>query len=206
MAAWTVKFKEEFLIQSDSAFGLGVQFHHPTANTLGIELLVPRSIQRVGEINALAITAHFYHLRSTIQWSLRGTRMCRAPDDAAQVYGTRKFRMKRIEHIILLKFSRAPTRDVQKAVVQRKIDVRDQRRHGFEPFKQRREFLRVGRLRWNFDHLLDCPFIFFAMPQPDRSRKIFERNTYAYESVGLGGIVRGSQFQYHLLLGAKIER
>src|ERR1700716_596128 len=164
MAAQAVKFQEKFLIHGNSALGLGVQLHHPTANALGIELLVPWSVERVSEIKALAITAHFHHLRSTIQGTLRSTRMCRPPDDAAQVYGTGKFWMTRIGHIILLEFARAPARNVQEAVVERKIDVRDQRRNGFEPFEQRRKFVRIGGLCWNFDNLLDRPLILVAVP------------------------------------------
>ena len=47
--------------------------------------------------------------------------------------------------------------DVEEPVVQRQVDVGDQRRHGAEALQQRRQQVRVGRLGRNLDHLPDAP-------------------------------------------------
>ena len=87
--------------------------------------------------------------------------MRRLPHDSAQVHGAGKFGMERIGDVVLLEFSGAPARDVQKLIVEREIDVGDQRRHRFESFEQRRKFFGIGRLGGNLDHFLyrpGCPF------------------------------------------------
>ena len=191
--------------RATSALRLGVQLDHPAAHALGIKLLVPRSVKRVGEINALAVAADFHHLRPAIQRSLRSTRVRRLPHDSAQVDGAGKFGMERIGDVVLLEFPGAPRRDVQKFVVEGQIDVGDQRRHGLESLEQWRKFVGIGGLGGNLDYFFYGPGVFFAVPQPDGSGQILQRDHHAGKSVGFGRIVRGAQLQYHLLLSAQIK-
>ena len=54
-------------------------------------------------------------------------------NDSTEVYRSRFSRMERIGDIELQKLAGAKAGDVQEAVVQREVDVRDQRRNRFEP-------------------------------------------------------------------------
>ena len=67
MAAQSIEFEKEFGIEGHPAFCLGVELNHPTTDSVGIELLVPRSVQGIGKIDASSIAADFDHLRTTIQ-------------------------------------------------------------------------------------------------------------------------------------------
>ena len=53
----------------DAAVRSGIQLHHPAPNACGIELLVPGAIQRIGEVDALAVPADFHHLRAAAERS-----------------------------------------------------------------------------------------------------------------------------------------
>ena len=44
--------------------GPRVELGHPGADPVGVELIVPRPVQRVGEVDALAVAADLDHLRS----------------------------------------------------------------------------------------------------------------------------------------------
>src|SRR5581483_12304970 len=44
-----------------------------------------------------------------------------------------------------------------------------------------------------------------AMPQPDRRGEVLERDDHADEPVGLGGIVRRSELEHHLVLRPEVE-
>src|SRR5579871_3155826 len=61
------KLHEELVIELNSTLRTNVQFHHPTADALGIELFVPSPVQRIGEEHAFSIAAEFNHLRSAIE-------------------------------------------------------------------------------------------------------------------------------------------
>src|SRR5207248_10782355 len=56
---------EEVFVKTHAAFRVGFKLDHPTADTIGIELLIPRGIKRIGKIDPFAVAAHFHHLRAT---------------------------------------------------------------------------------------------------------------------------------------------
>ena len=118
-------------------------------------------------------------------------------------------RVERIGHVELLQLAGAQARDVEEAIVEREVDVGDERRHRAESLEQRRQIVGGRRLGGNLDHLADPPgaasVAAFAMPHPDRRRQILQAGDDADEAVGLVGIVRGTQLEHHLLLGAEIE-
>ena len=106
--------------------------------------------------------------------------------------------------------SPVPKHESQESIVEREVDVGDERRHRGETFQQRRQVVSGGGLGGNFDHFPDPPVAAlaraFAVPYPisDEERS-FETGDYADEAVGLGRIVGRSQLQNHLLLGSELQ-
>jgi hypothetical protein len=64
--------------------------------------------------------------------------MRRPADDAADVQRAGQLRLEGIRHIVLPELARAPTGDIKIPVVEREIDVGDERRNRLEAFEQRR--------------------------------------------------------------------
>src|SRR6266700_576358 len=58
---------EKLLVEIEATVGLGIEFDHPTADSVRIKLLVPGSVKRVGERDAPAFAADFNHWRSADQ-------------------------------------------------------------------------------------------------------------------------------------------
>src|SRR5436190_880877 len=74
--------------------------------------------------------------------------------------------------IILALFARAPARHVKIFVVEREIDVADQRRHRAETLQQRWQQFLVGGLGRDDGGLLDLESAVLAPPGPDRAFEI----------------------------------
>src|SRR5271155_1056989 len=132
MASQIPEFKKEFRVDGHATCRLGIELHHPAANSVGIELRVPRRIQRVREIDAPSIAAELHHLRAAVQATTGIFRMRGTAHDATQLHGAGFLGMKWVGNVILQEFAGAPARNVKEAVVERKIDVRDERGHGLE--------------------------------------------------------------------------
>src|SRR5258707_4584829 len=66
-AAEYVAFEEEPLVEADAAAIANVKLRHPRADAIAVELIVPRAIQRVGEVDALAVPTDLDHLRAAGQ-------------------------------------------------------------------------------------------------------------------------------------------
>src|SRR5206468_4999300 len=102
-------------------------------------------------------------------------------------------------------------RNVEISIIQRKIDVGDQRRLCFEPLQKRRELRRIGWRGGNLDDFLDSPFsvrtvlAVLAIPNPDGRRKILQGKHDTQEAIRLRRVVRRAQLECHLLLGSKLE-
>src|SRR5580698_8898758 len=144
MAAQVAEFEKEFRVERHAAGGLGVELYHPAANSVGIELHVPGGVQGVGEIDATSVAAELDHLRTAVQCVPGIFRMRGAAHDSAQIHGAGFLGMKRIGDVILQKFACAPTRNVEEAIVERKIDIGDKRGHSLESLEQRRQEIGVG--------------------------------------------------------------
>src|SRR6185437_1263975 len=52
-----VAFQEEPFVEADPAGRADVQLGHPGTHPVGVKLLVPRSVQRVGEVHPRAVPA-----------------------------------------------------------------------------------------------------------------------------------------------------
>src|SRR5271155_1180976 len=100
MPAEIPKLQKEFRINHHPALRLGIDFHHPAANSIRIELRVPGSIKRVSEIDSPPVATHFNHLRAAVQWSARILRMSRTPHDATQMNRPSLLGMKRVGYIV----------------------------------------------------------------------------------------------------------
>src|SRR6266567_3097304 len=209
MGAQTVKLDQEFFIEFDPAIRVCIDLHHPALYTVGVELLVPRGVERVREVDALAVAADFDHLRTAVQ-SLPGLlRVSRSAYDATEVERAGLLRAYRIGDVILDELTGPPARNIEEAVVEGEVDVGDQGRYCLEALEQRWQVFRLGRLGGNFNHLAHSPFAALvatlAVPHPDRGRKIFQGDNDTHESKCLVGIVGRPKLQHHLLLRSQVK-
>src|SRR5689334_3672764 len=82
------EFHQELAIERDPAVLADVQLRQPAADAVRIELLVPRAIERVGQVDAPAVAADLDHLRAAVERPIR-LRDVRVPaGDAAEPYRT----------------------------------------------------------------------------------------------------------------------
>src|SRR3954449_3253344 len=65
----------------DLQVAVAVELDHPAVDALRVELAVPARVERVRQVDALAVAAHLDHLRPAGQLARRRVR--RAADDAA---------------------------------------------------------------------------------------------------------------------------
>ena len=65
-------------IEGDAPIRFGVELHHPSIHSFGIELLIDRAIKPIGEVDPPPITADLNHLRSAVQGGRAGFRVGRA--------------------------------------------------------------------------------------------------------------------------------
>src|SRR6266403_2729335 len=173
-------------------------------HSVGIELVVPRRVERVGPVDTLAVTANLDHLRTAgIQLAARvgGT-----ASDAADVYRTRKLRLPRICDVVLTHLTGSPAGDVEEPVIHREVDVGHQRRHRAKPLQEGWQLVLGRRFGRDRRRLLDLELAFFAPPGPDRAFEVRGVDHHAQEPVLADGIVRGAHLERHLVLGAKIAR
>src|SRR5207245_7976997 len=65
VCAQPVKLEKEVLIELDPALSVCIDLHHPTLYTIRIELLIPRRVERVRKVDALAIDRKSTRLNSS---------------------------------------------------------------------------------------------------------------------------------------------
>jgi hypothetical protein len=171
---------------------------------LRIELVVPRRVERVGPVYAFAVAADLHHLRTPCIWL--AVRVMRAACDAADADRSGELRILRIADIVLTHLAGAPAGDVEKLVIHGEVDVGDQRRHCAKPLQQRRQLLLRRGLGWDRRGLLDVKLAALAPPGPDRAFEICGVDHDAQKAVLANGIMRGTDFQRHLVVGAEIDR
>src|SRR5260370_16986039 len=64
---------EEFGIEGNAAFRIGVELDHPSLDALGIELRIDGAVQRVCEIDAPSVAADLHHLRPAAECAVFGS-------------------------------------------------------------------------------------------------------------------------------------
>src|SRR5260370_42298052 len=112
-AAERVTFDEEPLVETDSARRGDVELGHPRTDPVGVELLVPRPVERVREVHALAVAADLDHLRAAEQRSVRPGRMRCPRDDAAAPHRAGLPWREGTSHVALPELAGAAARDGQ---------------------------------------------------------------------------------------------
>src|SRR5580765_7426941 len=108
---WThpVELQETGAIEFDAAIRPHVDLGQPSLDAIGIELLIPRAIERVGHVEAFAVATDLDHLRCAVERFV-GTRWMRlAADDASELHRTGLDRVERIGDVELLQLACAPT-------------------------------------------------------------------------------------------------
>src|SRR4029077_5674639 len=83
--AQPVELDKELFIEFDPTVWVRIDLLHPTLETIGIELLVPRRVERVGEVDALAVAADLDHLRTSVESLFGLLRVSRSAHDATEV-------------------------------------------------------------------------------------------------------------------------
>src|SRR5262245_31578001 len=96
-------------------------------HAVGIKLVVPRRIERIGPVDPLAITANLDHLRTAC---IRlAARVGRAASDAADVDRASKLRLSRVGDVVLTHLAGSPAGDVKELIIHGEVDVCHKRRY-----------------------------------------------------------------------------
>src|SRR5512134_2998703 len=122
---WThaVEFHESSRIELHAAVRTDVQLGQPALDAVGIELVVPRAIQRVGHVHAPAVTADLDHLWCAVERLVGTRRMWLTTNDAADLHRAGLDRIERVGHVELLQLARAKARHIQETIVEGEIEV-----------------------------------------------------------------------------------
>src|SRR3984893_1541167 len=173
-------------------------------HAVGIELVVPRRVERVGPIDPLAVAADLNHLRTAcIHLAVRVR--C-AASNAADVDRARKLRLPRVRDIVLTHLAGSPAGDVEEPVIHGKVNVGHQRRHCAKPLQERWKLFLGRRLGRDRCRLFDVKLAAFAPPGPDRAFEVRCVDYDAKKPVLANRIVRRAHLEGHLVVGAKIDR
>src|SRR5262245_4242555 len=113
MNAIVVALNEKVLVERHAAIRTGIELDHPTTHAVGIELLIPRRIKRVGEIDSLTIAGDFHHLRTARERLIRFLWMRRAIYNSTNAHGASLLWLERIRHVVLQEFARSEARNVK---------------------------------------------------------------------------------------------
>src|SRR5271163_3412701 len=105
------------LCQREATRRICIGHHLGARYSIGIELVVPCRVERVGPIYSFAIATDLHHLRTASICFTVWVR--RAADNAADVDGARKLRLSGVGDVILTHLAGSPASDVQKLVVHR---------------------------------------------------------------------------------------
>src|SRR5262249_55408298 len=75
VGAHSVELDKKLFVEFHPAAGVGIDLHHPALYAVGIELLIPGRVKRVGEVDAFAVAADLNHLRAAVEWLVGFLRM-----------------------------------------------------------------------------------------------------------------------------------
>src|SRR6056297_1325111 len=97
--------------------------------------------------------------------------------------------------------SQSPACDVEVFVIEAEVDVRDQWWHRAEALQEWWQIFSVFWAWINGDDLLGLPHpVVIAPPCEDRALQVGGVHDHTAEAVGLGRIMRGPDFQRHLVI------
>src|ERR1700756_1808884 len=109
MCAQPVELDKELFVELHRALRIQIDFRHPALNAIGIKLLVPRRVERVGKVAALAVAADLDHLRTTVESHARLLRVGGAANDPTEVERTGFLRLGGVGDIVLGELACPPT-------------------------------------------------------------------------------------------------
>src|SRR5687767_10756679 len=112
VASKVSELQPEITIHLDAALRTRIYLYHPATDSFGIKLLVPRTIQGIGEVDAPAITADLHHLRPAIQWRARVFRVRRLAHDSTEVDRPGQLGFEGVGDVVLPKFAAAEAGDI----------------------------------------------------------------------------------------------
>src|SRR4051812_6205346 len=107
MGPLAVELDEEVGVDGQGA--VVVELDHPAVDALGVELRIPARVQRVREVDALAVATHLDHLRAAGELARR--RVAGTPDDPAEVNRAGLLRVVRVGDVVALELAGAPAGD-----------------------------------------------------------------------------------------------
>src|ERR1700720_4569820 len=98
------------LCQLKAAAGVRIGHDLRARHSVGIELVVPRRVERVGPVDPLAVTANLDHLRTAC--THLATRVWPTASDAADVDRARKLWLPRVGDIVLTHLAGSPAGNI----------------------------------------------------------------------------------------------
>src|SRR5262249_39642799 len=108
------KVHKEARLQCHPPCRVGIHPHHPTTH-LRVKLVIPATIERIGEVDAPSVAAHFHHLRPPLHHPTCGMR--RGIDQTTNTHRTREFWVKGVRDVILAQLPSPPARHVQEPII-----------------------------------------------------------------------------------------
>ena len=194
----------EVLVQRQASVFADIGHHHLPALGVRVELIVPRGIKRVRPVDTLAVAADLDHLRT--KGEILAVGMFGTACDAAQLDLAGQLGVHRVGDIVLMHLAQPPAGDIEIFVVQAQVDIGDQRRHGLEPLQQGRQVLCFFGARVDGDGLLGLPFaIVVPPPCEDGPLQVGGVDHHAAETIRLGRVMGGPDFQRHLVVFAQVD-
>lgn len=67
MRPFALKSDEEVFIHAQTAVGVSIDLGKPSPHPVGVELLIPGGVQRVGQIDPAPVAAQLHHLCPTVE-------------------------------------------------------------------------------------------------------------------------------------------
>jgi hypothetical protein len=128
-----------------------------------------------------------------------------AVDDAAEPHRAGLPRVVGIADLVLLQLAGPPARHIEPPVVDREVDVGDQRRHRPERLQGGRQLVGLRRLGGDRDRLPHRPALAVAIPKPHRGREVLDADHDADEPPRLARVVGRSDLEHHLLLLPEVD-
>src|ERR1700752_1148902 len=123
MCAQAVELDKELFVEFHPALWVQIDFRHPALNAIGIKLLVPRGVERVGKVAALAVATDLDHLRTAVESHARLVRVGGAANNPTEVDRTGFLRVGGIGDVVSYELACPPAGNIEEAVVEREIDV-----------------------------------------------------------------------------------
>ena len=172
----------------DPALCRGIEFHHPASDARRIELFIPRGVERIGEVDALAVATDFNHLGAAAQRLVGPGGMWCLTHHSTDMHRAVFLGWKGSE-TSYCSISPVPHRRRKKPIVQGKSISVTKGGTALNP-STRRELLGIG---WLSGISITSRFatLRLAYARPNPGAQILERDDHTRKSICLGGSCAG---------------